>query len=196
MELDGRDDLDGHDGLENDGFRLEVRLAERANGGDAERKLRRVECVERTVAEDRAGSLRGCKAPQRSPSRPRGCSCSVRPSPSRRRVRSRFAISARCCPITCAYCPAPPFCFLYLYANSARSVTISRNATCGRAGNAVLALHSLDVNLKVELAHSHYDCLMRYRKCHHALRMRNMYLLAFAVDVDPERQVFLLEPVQ
>jgi hypothetical protein len=68
--------------------------------------------------------------------------------------------------------------------------------TAGHAGNAVLALHSLNVNLKVELAHSRYDCLTQYRKCHLALRMRNTYLLAFAVDVDPENRVFFLEPVE
>jgi hypothetical protein len=54
LELDGRDDLDGHDGLENDGFRLEVRLAERTDGGHAERKLRRVDHVECAVAKDHA----------------------------------------------------------------------------------------------------------------------------------------------
>ena len=45
--------------------------------------------------------------------------------------------------------------------------------TPGRAGNAILALHSLNVNIKVEFTHSQYDSLTQYHhRCHLALRMQ------------------------
>ena len=54
---------------------------------------------------------------------------------------------------------------------SRNSFTECNLQTLGGVGNAILALHSLDVNLKVEFAHSQYDCLTQYHhKCHLALQ--------------------------
>jgi hypothetical protein len=66
--------------------------------------------------------------------------------------------------------------------------------TAGRADNAVPVLHSLDINLKVDLAHSQYDCLTQFHKSHHGLQ--NTCLPAFTVDVGLERWISLSEPVE
>jgi len=80
------------------------------------------------------------------------------------------------CPITRAYCPAPAVCFVRKLRSLCYHFPERDLRTPRRAGDAVLALN---VNLKVEHAHSRYD-----------------RLLAFAVDVDPERRVFILGLVE
>jgi hypothetical protein len=179
LELDGRDDFDGHDGLENDGFRLEIRIAERADGGDAERKLRRVDRVEYTIAEDHANPRDRV---------PRQCTLLERLKEAlldrrdvvawyvpahydalERCVRARFAISLRRLNVSNHMRVLPrATCSLLVHV---RKLCSLRNhfAECDlrtprRAGDAVLALHSLDINVEVELAYSQYDCLTKFRK--------------------------------
>jgi hypothetical protein len=54
LELDGCDDLDGHDRLENDRLGLGERLTEGTDGAETEGKLRRIDLMVSTVLEDEA----------------------------------------------------------------------------------------------------------------------------------------------
>jgi hypothetical protein len=195
------DDLDGHDGLDDDGFRLEVR-------GDAERGFGRIDCVERVIAKDHAhsGDRVSCQRALLNRFKEalldRG-DVVARYVPAHhdaleRCVRGLFAVSPHWLNVSDHTHVLPwATCLLLVRARKLRS--LRNHFACGpprRDGDAVLALHPLDVNLKVELSHSRYDRLTQVRKCHHALQMRDTYLLAFAVDVNPERQVFLLRPVE
>jgi hypothetical protein len=162
LELDGRDDLDGHNWLENDGFRLEVCLVERADDGDAERKLRRVDRLLRVVAEDH--SHPGDRVPcQRALLERLKESLLHRgyvvawyvPAPYDTlecRVRARFAVSLHRFHVSDHTRVLPrATCSLLVRVSKLRSFR-NRFAerdlrTPGRAGNAVLVLHSLDVNI-------------------------------------------------
>jgi hypothetical protein len=129
-EFEGRDDLDGHDGLEDDGIRLEVRLAERVDGGEAERELGRVDRVECFIAKDHAHS--GDWVPRQRALLDRFKEALL----DRGDVVARYIHPltmpdsptrpiGSMCPIIHSYCSVPPVC-LCVYANSARSVTVSR----------------------------------------------------------------------
>ena len=153
------------------------------NAPDAERKLRRADCKERAVAEDYANP--GDRDPRKRAPLGRLKEALLDPgyvitrhipahyNDLERRVRARFAISpiGSMCLITRAYRPSSPVRVRKLRSFGNRSAECNLR-TAGRAGNATLALHSLDVNLAVELAHSRDDCLKKFRKYHHALRMR------------------------
>jgi hypothetical protein len=134
--------------------------------------------------------------PQRNPSRPRDLVARYVPAlhdALERRVRARFAVSLHRLDVSDHPRVLPrATCLLLVSVRKLRSLhnhLAERDLrTPRRAGNAVLALHSLDLNHKVELAHSRYDCLTQFRKCEHALRMRN--------ERRTSLRVFLLEPVQ
>ena len=87
------------------------------------------------------------------------------------------------CPISRAYCLP--------HLSASRDLQ-----TSGCAGNAVLALNALDVNPKVELVHSRYDRLRQFRECPHVVTDAKHIPPCFRGCCGPERQVFLVEPVQ
>lgn len=56
MEFGGGDDLNTHDGLEDDGTSLDVSLSEGVEGGGDESQLGRIDSVESSILEDVSNS--------------------------------------------------------------------------------------------------------------------------------------------
>ena len=59
LELNGGDDLNCHDGFQDHWFGISINFAECTNGGKAESKFRRIDCVEGTIFQYQATSSNG-----------------------------------------------------------------------------------------------------------------------------------------